>query len=173
MDSNNQLPKREWRYPLVIAVSLIVGVSALVWALQDGQQTRMAPDFTMNTFDGTVYRMQDLRGNVIVVNFWASWCAPCRAEAPALQQTWLDFKGQNVVFLGVDQADSLDKAQSFLREFAISYPNGPDTGMVKVFAVQSLPTTIIIDRSGTITDTLWTSVERGDLRQRIEAALRT
>lgn len=170
--STQKQNRREWRYPVVIAISLLICALALAWALFDSRQVRAAPDFSFTTFDGVVYRMQDLRGKVVVLNFWASWCGPCRAEAPALQQTWLDLRNRDVVFLGVDQADTLEAAQSYLREYAISYPNGPDNGIVLAFQVQSLPTTIIVGRDGTIRDTLWTAVEPGDLRARIEAALR-
>ena len=164
--------RHEWRYPVVIAISLTIGVLALAWALFDSREVRSAPDFTLTAFDGAVYPMRELRGRVVVLNFWASWCGPCRAEAPGLQQAWLDLRNQDVIFLGVDQADAPDAAQQFMREFAISYPNGPDNGIVQAFQVQSLPTTIIVGRDGMIHDTLYTAVERSDLRTRVETALR-
>jgi cytochrome c biogenesis protein CcmG/thiol:disulfide interchange protein DsbE len=139
----------------------------------DYEQIRAAPDVALNTYEGALFRLRDLRGKVVVLNFWASWCGPCRAEAPGLQQTWLDLHDQDVIFLGVDQADSLDAAHGYLREFGISYPNGPDNGIVQAFGVQSLPTTIIVGRDGLIRDTFWTTVEPGDLRARVEAALQS
>ena len=163
--------RRAWRFPVVIAISLLVCAFALAWALLNSRLVRAAPDFTLITYDGSTYRKDDLRGKVVLLSFWASWCGPCRAEAPGLQQTWLDLRDQNVMFLGVDQADTLDAAQGYLREFGINYPNGPDNGIVEAFGVQSLPTTIIIGPDGMIRETFWTNVEPGDLRKRIEAAL--
>ncbi len=171
-ESDQDSRGRDRRYLVVIAVSLVVCFAALAWALLDSQQVRAAPDVTLHTYDGAAYRLHDLRGNVVVLNFWASWCGPCRAEAPGLQQVWLDLRDRGVMFLGIDQADTLDRAQAYLREFGISYPNGPDNGIVQAFGVQGLPTTIIVDSDGMIRDTLRTSVEPGHLRARVEAALR-
>src|SRR5262245_61208835 len=109
-----------WRYPTVIAVSLFVCALALAWAQLDFHQVRAAPDVALSTYEGVLFRLRDLRGKVVVLNFWASWCGPCRAEAPGLQQAWLDLHDQDVIFLGVDQADSRDAAHSYLREFGIS-----------------------------------------------------
>jgi len=163
---------RDRRYRLVIAVALVVSGLSLAWALLQAHQVQSAPDFTLNSFDGPVYRLRDLRGQVVVLNFWASWCTPCRAEAAGFQQVWRDLDGQGVLFLGADQADSLDKAQAFIREFGITYPNGPDIGIGRAFGVQSLPMTFIIDRDGLIGDTIFTGVEPGELRARIDAVVR-
>jgi cytochrome c biogenesis protein CcmG/thiol:disulfide interchange protein DsbE len=163
---------RDRRYRLVIAVALIVCSLSLAWGLLETRQAHSAPDFTLTSFDGPVYRLHDLRGQVVVLNFWASWCSPCRAEAAGFQQVWRDLNGQGVLFLGADQADPLDKAQAFIREFGITYPNGPDVGIGRAFGVQSLPMTYIIDRDGQIRDTIWTGVEPSELRARIDAVVR-
>ena len=144
---------------------------ALGWSLIDHESPRPLPDLTLKTYDGIAYNLGQLRQNVIVINFWASWCAPCRAEAPALEQLSQDLKGQHVIFLGVDQADTTDKALAYLQEFGVTYPNGPDAGFVDALGVQSLPTTILVDRNGTIRDRLYTAVEMDTLRARIESLM--
>jgi cytochrome c biogenesis protein CcmG/thiol:disulfide interchange protein DsbE len=162
---------RDRRYWLVVAAALSIGALSLAWALLGVRQVQSAPDFTLTSFDGPVYLLRDLRGQVVVLTFWASWCGPCRAEAAGFQQVWRDLDGQGVFFLGVDQADSSDRASAFIREFGITYPNGPDTGIGRAFGVQSLPMTFIIDREGLIQDTIFTGVEPGELRARIDAVL--
>ncbi len=157
---------------ITIAVAVGIGSLALAWTMLDAQTIRSAPDFTLTGYDGTVYHYADLRGKVIVLNFWASWCGPCRAEASGLQQTWRDLQDRDVIFLGVAQGDTPEHARAYLDEYHITYPNGPDTGLVQAFGVQGLPTTIVIDRKGNISATMLAGVEPSDLRARIEAALR-
>jgi cytochrome c biogenesis protein CcmG/thiol:disulfide interchange protein DsbE len=163
---------RDRRYRLVIAAALFVCALSLAWALLETRQAQSAPDFALNSFDGPVYRLRDLHGKVVVLNFWASWCSPCRAEAAGFQQVWRDLDARGVLFLGADQADAPDKATAFIREFGITYPNGPDIGIGQAFGVQSLPMTFIIDRDGLIRDTIFAGVEPGELRTRIDAVLR-
>ncbi len=114
---------------------------------------RPAPDFSLSLFDGRVVRLSDFRGKVVFLNFWASWCPPCRDEAPLLEQAWRGYKGQNILFLGVDIQDSEEAARTFLREFGISYMNGRDpTGRIAIdYGVYGIPETFFIDREGRIT----------------------
>ncbi len=112
-----------------------------------------APDFSLALFDGQVVRLSDFRGKVVFLNFWASWCPPCRDEAPLLEQAWRRYKDQDVVFLGVDIQDSDEAARSFLREFGITYMNGRDpSGRIAInYGVYGIPETFFIDRDGRIT----------------------
>jgi cytochrome c biogenesis protein CcmG/thiol:disulfide interchange protein DsbE len=112
-----------------------------------------APDFVLTTFDGEIIRSQDLRGTVVLVNFWASWCRPCEQEAPALEQTWRSYRERGVLFLGVDYVDTEPDALRFLERFSITYPNGPDLGtrMAQQFRIRGVPETFIIDGDGRIT----------------------
>lgn len=132
---------------------VILGVSLL--RAQQGQvgQGEKAPDFTLNAFDGTTYQLSDLRGKVVVVNFWASWCESCKPEAADLEQAWKMYKPRgDVIFLGVDYVDTEPEALAYLEEFGITYPNGPDlrTKISQAFRIRGVPETYVIDREGAI-----------------------
>ena len=111
-----------------------------------------APLFTLTLFDGSVMRLADLRGKVVFVNFWASWCVPCREEAPALEAASRTYRPRDVVFVGVNIQDKEPDARAFLDEFRITYPNGIDHGskIAVDYGVYGIPETFIIDRDGLI-----------------------
>jgi cytochrome c biogenesis protein CcmG/thiol:disulfide interchange protein DsbE len=112
-----------------------------------------APDFTLTLFDGQTVRLADFRGKVIFLNFWASWCPPCRAEARLLEEAWQRYKRQDVVFLGVDIQDTEEAGREFLREFGVTYMNGRDPkNRISIdYGVYGIPETYFIDREGRIT----------------------
>lgn len=112
-----------------------------------------APDFTLTLFDGQTVRLSDFKGKVVFLNFWASWCPPCRAEARLLEQSWQRVKDQGVVFLGVDIQDTEEAARRFVQEFGITYPNGrdPNNRIAIDFGVYGIPETFFIDKEGRIT----------------------
>jgi cytochrome c biogenesis protein CcmG/thiol:disulfide interchange protein DsbE len=112
-----------------------------------------APSFTLTLFDGKSLRLEDLRGKVVFLNFWASWCPPCRAEARTLEAASRKYREQGVVFVGVNIQDKEESARAFLEEFGITYPNGLDRGarIAINYGVWGLPETFFIDRDGRIT----------------------
>jgi len=114
---------------------------------------RQAPPFTLTVFDGKAISLEDLRGKVVFLNFWASWCVPCRAEAKALEAAWKIYKDRGVVFLGVNIQDKEEDARGFLKEFGITYSNGRDSsGKIAIdYGVWGIPETFFIDRQGRIT----------------------
>lgn len=113
----------------------------------------LAPDFTLTTYSGEEIALADLRGQVVVVNFWASWCVPCRDEAPALESVWQAYKDDGVMFIGIGYLDSEAKALEFMEEFGMTYPNGADKRQVisDDYRITGVPETFIIDPEGNIT----------------------
>jgi cytochrome c biogenesis protein CcmG/thiol:disulfide interchange protein DsbE len=112
-------PPRNRHFGVVIAAAVVILALALGWALLDSRNAypNYAPDFTLNTFDGNAVHLSDLKGKIVVLNFWATWCGPCRAEAPELQALWQKYKDRGVIFVGIDQADTTASALSYLKEF--------------------------------------------------------
>jgi cytochrome c biogenesis protein CcmG, thiol:disulfide interchange protein DsbE len=155
--------------PLWVQVLVWIGVLALLALLGVGlvraQHPIMSigskvPDFSLKLFDNYQYKgagqvsLNSLRGKVVVVNFWASWCLTCADEAPAMEEAWQYYQpGDKVVFLGVDYTDVDSKALEFLTSFAITYPNGPDLGtrITPIFNRNiAMPETYIVDQEGVL-----------------------
>lgn len=111
-----------------------------------------APDFTLKTFDGQTVRLSQFPGQVVVINFWASWCGPCRDEAPFLQKAWTTYKDKNVVFIGVDWVDPEPDARAYIKEFNITYLNGPDLGseIGQQFRIRGVPETYFVGKDGNL-----------------------
>lgn len=114
---------------------------------------RQAPPLALTLLDGETIRLEDLRGKAVFLNFWASWCPPCRAEARTLEEAWQRYKERDVVFLGVNIQDREEDARAFMQEFGITYLNGRDiTGKIAIdYGVWGIPETFLIDRQGRIT----------------------
>lgn len=146
-----------------LAVGLVVALLALlVWklvndegsaipsALARGEQP-LAPDFTLPRLDteGTL-SLSDLRGKGVVINFWASWCVPCKEEAPVLEAAWLEHRDEGLVMLGVDFNDLRSDALAFMEEVGVTYPvvYDRDGSLVAKFGATGVPETFFVDRQG-------------------------
>ena len=114
---------------------------------------KKAPDFSMISFEGDEIRLSDLRGKVVVLNFWASWCKPCEQEAADLEYAWRFYQPHgDVIFLGIAWTDTENKSLAYLERFGITYTNGPDLGtrISQAYRITGVPETYIIDQSGTL-----------------------
>ncbi len=113
-----------------------------------------ASGFKLNLFNGEKLELSNLRGKAVLLNFWASWCIPCKDEAPALEAAWKKYKDKQVVFIGVNVWDDKDSALLYLKEFGGEYENGMDPkGEIAVeYGVGGVPETFFIDTSGKIVD---------------------
>ena len=151
------------RRRLFIAAAVLLPAMAVLALLAYGFRTdshyipspligKPAPPFTLTLFDGKVLRLEDLRGKVVFVNFWASWCVPCREEAPALETASRAYRARDVVFVGINIQDKEADARAFLDEFGITYANGIDHGsrIAVDYGVYGIPETFIINRAGRI-----------------------
>lgn len=163
---------------VITAYTLILGLLAVLgWRLirvNSGQvDSGIAPDFTLTSFDGETITLSELRGKVVIINFWASWCPPCREEAPYLEATWRKYQDQGVVFIGVDYADTESKALAYIDEFDITYFNGPDIGTRISYAynMQGVPETFYVAKNGELRGVKVGPLAPPELDQKIEELL--
>ena len=156
----NPTPATRKRFPVAIAViagAVLVGLIVL-FALQmkNARQDTLEigsdiPDFTVTTFSGEAYQVSQLRGKIILLNFWSSWCASCDEEGAALEEVWQEVKDDGeIVFLGVNYVDTEKDSLAFLERYGITFPNGPDMGsrISRMFKVEAVPESYIIGRDG-------------------------
>ncbi len=168
--------RSRWVEVLVLG-SLAAVLGLLGWGLARARAgpvgSGTAPDFTLTTFDGDTIRLSDLRGHVVVINFWASWCPPCREEAPYLEATWRRYQDREVLFIGVNYADTEPEARAYIAEFDITYPNGPDIGtrIAQAYRIQGVPETFFVAKDGTIRGVKIGPLFPPELDERIEALL--
>ena len=159
-------------YLLAAALVVVVGVLALLAAglLQgaglgaraDKPQAPLAPDFTLARLDGGEFHLAEQRGKVVVLNFWAPSCPPCRQEMPAIQQLWEAQQERDVVLVGVGllgfgaglsgpEGDTEEDMRAFAQEVGVTYPLVADTGAVaQEYGVSGLPTTVFVTPEGRI-----------------------
>jgi cytochrome c biogenesis protein CcmG/thiol:disulfide interchange protein DsbE len=171
-------PQRSAIRGRILVFAALLALLALVgWGLykvQAGPRSQgVAPDFTLHTFDGQVITLSELRGQVVVINFWASWCPPCRDEAPYLEATWQAYRDQGVMFLGVDYVDTEVEALAYIDEFGITYPNGPDLGtrISQAYRIKGVPETFFVAKDGTLRGVKIGPLAPPELDQKLDALL--
>ena len=156
---------------IVILVLLTLAFSSP--APKRPQTGEPAPDFTITLLDGADLTLSDLRGQVIVLNFWASWCAPCRNEAPELASAWETVGSENVAFVGITFQDARDASLRFIDTFGITYPNGVDEkGKIsRAYGVTGIPETFIIDQDGNVAWSRIGEIRADELIEQIQRLL--
>lgn len=133
-----------------------------------------APDLAGPTLEGGEFRLRDHLGEVVVLNVWASWCAPCRAEAPVLESVWRDVKDDGVQFVGLDTRDTDEAALAFLEAYDVTYPNVIDSdGRLQLLfsdtlPPQAIPSTLVVDRDGRVAGRIIGRVTEATLTALIE-----
>lgn len=163
---------------VLISFALVLALLGfLAWGLRKAQagqvSSGIAPDFSLTGFDGRRVTLSELRGQVVIINFWASWCLPCREEAAYLEETWHKYKDQGVVFIGVDYVDTEKAALAYIEEFDITYINGPDLGteISDAYNIKGVPETFYVSKSGELRGLHVGPLKAPELDQKIEELL--
>ena len=183
------MSRRNWLL-LGTSAPVLALLALLAWAVVQGGgnpgslgvnqefgQVRFSPqvakDFSLTTLDGVNIDLAGLRGKVVMVDFWASWCAPCRYEAPDLAQVYLDYADRAVEFIGVDIWDQRQGAIDHVNRYQITYPNGvDDKGTIAIsYGVRGIPEKFFIDQDGVIVKKFVGPVDADTLRRTLDELL--
>lgn len=148
-----------WLIAGLAVVALLVLVGVQLFNVQAGGllQNQPAPDFAVTGFAntplaGTEFRLSEARGQVVLLNFWASWCAPCRVEAADLEAIWQQYRDRGVRVIGLAWSDTERESLKFINEFNQTYLNGPDLGTRagQAYRIRAVPETYLIDQNGVL-----------------------
>jgi cytochrome c biogenesis protein CcmG/thiol:disulfide interchange protein DsbE len=153
-----------WRFPAArrgvgfaaMTIGLVIAVVACAGSGVGGSQGvnvgNRARDFVFQTLDGQEVSLSDYRGQVVLVNFWATWCPPCRAEIPDLEAAYQDYRDEGFVVLGVNVEEPVETIRPFVEEIGISYPIllDEDGEALKIYRAIGLPMSLILDQDGVI-----------------------
>ncbi len=175
---------RQGHAPLWI-IAVVFGVVAIFlfvlgWGLRQANRAPVTPgspvpDFSVTTQDGRQLNSQELRGKVLVINFWASWCQPCQQEAPILQKAWQQWQPDgDIILIGINYDDSPRAASEFLSEYGITYPNVLENidELSRQFGVTGVPVTYLVDADGVIVDiVLGPFLDETELTQWVEQGM--
>lgn len=159
-----QPQKSSHKLTSIVVWTVVLGLLAILgWALLNSTAPRpeagqMAPKFALEFFDGyewqgkTAASLDDMQGQIVVLNFWASWCVECRIETKELEAAWQKYRDQGVVFIAVAYADVEPKSIAYMEEFAVTFPHAPDLGtrISNSYEITGVPETFIIDQNGEI-----------------------
>ena len=167
---------------VLTGIALLAGAGWAMWGASHGMiaggvgrplEGQPAPDFRLTLLDGSSLSLQDLRGQVVVVNFWASWCPPCKDEMPDLQESWEAYSDRGVSFVGVAYQDERQAVEASLAEFGTTYPVGMDVGdrMAGLYGITGIPETFIVDQQGRVSYVRVGAVTAEMLRVEIDALL--
>jgi cytochrome c biogenesis protein CcmG/thiol:disulfide interchange protein DsbE len=126
--------------------------------------------FSITSFDGNIIDTATMRGEVVVINFWASWCGPCKMEARDLEKVYRKYKGKGVRFVGIAVDDTLENARGFIARYGVTYPNAFDfeNRLAAGYSIFAIPTTYVLDKEGLSTFTHRGAISKGRLIDAIE-----
>jgi cytochrome c biogenesis protein CcmG/thiol:disulfide interchange protein DsbE len=156
-----------------VLVLALLAYALLTGASEPPQVGSPVPDFQYSALDGSPMNLVDHRGQVVVVNFFASWCDPCRQEAIDLEQTWREYQDRGVQFFGIAYKDADSRARAFLDEFDVTFPSTVDRSnrAAREYGLTGVPETFIIDQQGLLVRHFLGPITQAQLAQEIDRLL--
>ena len=151
---------KHWKNLVIVLIVLSLGIVACAGADAESGMTapegintgNRARDFTLKSLDGEELSLSDFRGDVVLINFWATWCGPCRAEIPDFEQVYGKHKDKGFMILGLNQQESPGVIEPFAEELGMTYPVLLDEQgqVMSEYRILGLPTSVLVDRDGVI-----------------------
>ncbi len=179
------MEKRFW-YGLMVVAAVLGGLWIFASRVPDSQQKTagrdvetaprtgfLAPDFALTTLDGSTVRLSELRGNPVLINFWASWCGPCRSEMPHVQAAHENHSRHGLIVLGVNQRESPPAVARFVEEFNLTFaiPLDSDGAVSRSYQARALPTSFFVDGDGVIRGTFTGPMSAGHIESLLDGIL--
>ncbi len=133
-------------------VAMLALALVLMLPVQAEDISGPAPDFTLTSRDGQAVSLSELKGQVVMINFWATWCGPCRQEMPLLEQLYTRYESLGFTLLGVNVEENSKDADVFLKDTPVTFPIlfDPENGVSKLYNVSAMPSTVLVDRAGNV-----------------------
>ena len=137
---------------LMLLISVFVSSVFAATEAEDKEDEKAAPDFTLKSLKGSNLKLSEFRGDVVMINFWATWCGPCQQEMPILNDLYLKYRDEGLTMLGVNVEKNTSKAADMIRELRVVYPVLFDkqSQVSKDYNVDDMPTTVLVDRDGNL-----------------------
>lgn len=180
MSASDAWPGKTAVVVTVVGLALVLGLLGLMayglavrGRTSESLKGRESPPFVLSLFDGGTVSLKELRGQVVVVNSWASWCVECREEAGLLEATWKEYRGRGVAFLGVVYTDTEPEARAYIEKYGLTYPNGPDLGgkISRAYRITGVPETFFVAKDGRLAFVKIGPLERTELLEQIDRLL--
>ncbi|MBJ6362534.1 TlpA family protein disulfide reductase [Paenibacillus sp. MAHUQ-46] len=171
--------KKQWI--IIVAIAVLTVLAVFQSSTPTGNKEELpkegykAPQISLNGLDGKTYSFESLNGKPVIINFWASWCGPCKTEAPDLVRTYEKYSKQIEIYaVNITAVDSLDEAKAFVAEYGFSFPVllDLDGSVTQRYQVKPIPTTFFVNGKGIITDQVIGAVDPQDMERKIKRLIK-
>lgn len=165
----------------IILVLLLAAISYTIYASVTQEKIAVlapgdeAPDFELVDLDGNTHRLSDYRGDGVLLNFWGTWCPPCKKEFPAIERQYKNFEGEGVHVLAINIAQSNLEVQNYINELGLTFPVAIDKtrSVMTTYNVGQLPATILVDENGVITQIITGEMSEAQIVKHLESIIPT